>query len=79
MSTSADSTRPNYPPSAWLEQEGWTIPVVIDDANQSVLQAFGLSAFPLSVFINADGTVAGRITGGIPVEDFISIAEQFAE
>ena len=35
------------------------------DTNDSVLGAFGLTAFPTWVFINADGTVALRIGGAI--------------
>lgn len=68
VSTAIDSTRPNYPPEAWLEREGWSAPV-IRDGRGVVADAFGLSAFPYWVFVNADGTVQGRLTGVLPTSD----------
>ena len=59
-----DEGASNYPPDDWLEREAWTSPVLVD-TNDSVLGAFGLTAFPTWVFINADGTVALRIGGAI--------------
>lgn len=75
LSTAIDPARPNYPPSAWLAREGWTAPVLVDDAASSGLAALGLRSFPGFVFVNADGTVAARMTGEIGVEAF---AEQVA-
>lgn len=69
ISTSVSSTRENYPPSAWLEREGWTAQVILDDAASSVGNAFGLTAFPYWVFASADGTVLARITGGVAPND----------
>jgi thiol-disulfide isomerase/thioredoxin len=65
VSSSIDPNRPNYPPNEWLEREGWTAPVIVD-ASGTVADAYGLSAFPYWVFVNADGTVAGRLTGELP-------------
>ena len=50
------------------------IPTVVDDQAQSVSSAFGLTFFPFSVFVNADGIVLGRLTGAIPIQDVINIA-----
>ena len=69
VSTSISSTRDNYPPSAWLDREGWTSPVIRDDETSSVSSAFGLTAFPYWVFLSGDGTVLARVTGGIAVSD----------
>jgi cytochrome c biogenesis protein CcmG/thiol:disulfide interchange protein DsbE len=77
VSTAADPAAPNYPPDEWLRREGWTPPVLVDPTG-SVATAYGLPAFPFFVFVNADGTVAGRITGEVPVEDLEAIAEQLA-
>jgi cytochrome c biogenesis protein CcmG/thiol:disulfide interchange protein DsbE len=77
VSTSTDPAAPNYPPDEWLRREGWTPPVMVDPTG-SVATAFGLPAFPFFVFVNADGTVAGRITGEVPVEDLEAIAVQLA-
>jgi cytochrome c biogenesis protein CcmG/thiol:disulfide interchange protein DsbE len=63
VSTAVDPAYGNYPPSQWLKRVGWTIPVIADDQQGSVAAAFGLTAFPYFVFVNADGTVAMRIVG----------------
>jgi len=61
--TGTDPSRPNHPPSAWLEREGWTDEQLYDDANGSAAGAYGLTNFPYIVFLNADGTVALRLSG----------------
>jgi len=68
VSSSIDPNRPNYPPNEWLEREGWTSPVIVDESG-AVADAYGLSAFPYWVFVNADGTVAGRLTGELPASE----------
>jgi cytochrome c biogenesis protein CcmG/thiol:disulfide interchange protein DsbE len=72
VSTAIDPNRPNYPPDAWLEREGWTAPVIVDETG-SVSDAYGLSAYPYWVFVNADGTVAGRLTGELTTEQLDTI------
>jgi hypothetical protein len=47
--------------------------VLRDDESQSVLASFGGSAFPFWVFVNSDGTVAGRVSGNIPTEQLEQI------
>ena len=69
VSTSISSTRENYPPSSWLDREGWTPPVIVDDATSSVGNAYGLTAFPFWAFVSSDGTVLARVTGGIAPSD----------
>lgn len=68
VSTSANSGRPNYPASAWLENEGWTVPVIVDDKAGSVHAAYGSGGFPYWVFVNADGTVAARTAGQLSIQ-----------
>lgn len=79
VATSIQRTRENYPPSSWLEREGWEPPVIVDDGPSSVANAFGLTAFPFWVFVDADGTVAGRMSGGIPPADLDQIAAELAQ
>lgn len=73
IATSIDPLRGNYPPNDWLAREGWTPPVLVDDAQSSVSAAFGLSAFPYWVFVDGDGTVLGRRTGGITTAELDQI------
>ena len=69
ISTSISSTRENYPPSSWLDREGWTAPVIVDDEASHIGDAYGLTAFPFWVFSAADGTVVARVTGGVAPSD----------
>ena len=68
VASQIDPTAPNYPPDAWLEREGWTFPVMVDPTN-SVMNAYGLTAFPFWVFIGPDGTVRARMTGEMSPAD----------
>ncbi len=65
VATAQDSTQPNFPPAAWLEEEGWTPPVLVDDEAGTAATAFGLRAFPFWVFLDSAGNVAARAVGEI--------------
>ena len=75
VATAINSARGNYPPSDWLESEGWTAPVVKDSSSSSVLAAYGNGGFPFWVFTNSDGSVALRVEGEIPIESLQAIME----
>jgi thiol-disulfide isomerase/thioredoxin len=68
VSTGVDANRPNYPPSAWLEREDWTIPTITDDTDGTAGAAFGLTGYPYFVAVKADGTVAARASGELTLE-----------
>lgn len=68
VATGTDAARANYPPSAWLEREGWTPPVLVDDAAGTAAEAYGLSAYPFWVLLDGDGNVAVRAAGGVTPE-----------
>ena len=78
VSTAIDPVLPNYPPSAWLQREGWTQPTLVDDADSTALTALGIESFPGFIFLAADGTVAQRLTGEIGVERFVQALESIA-
>jgi thiol-disulfide isomerase/thioredoxin len=73
VSTAIDSRRPNYPPGAWLEREGWTAPVLVD-GNDAGARAAGLSAYPFFVGVDADGEVVGRVSGELTADQLDTIA-----
>lgn len=79
VSTGVDAARPNYPPAAWFQDEGWTVPTMLDDATSSAGTAYGLPGYPYWVFVTADGQVAGRHAGALGVDDLELIMEQLAE
>ncbi len=70
VSTSVDSAAPNYPPSKWLAGVNWPAPVLADDANSSAAQAYGLSAYPYFVFVDAKNKVVSRTSGEITLDEF---------
>ena len=63
VATSYSSTQPNWPPSAWLEREGWTFPALVDDPESTAFHAFGQGNFPYYVLIDSNGQVALRMSG----------------
>ena len=65
VSTGVDPSRPNYPPSAWLESVNWPTPVLADDAAGSAGQAYGLRSFPYYVVLDGDGIVVDRFVGEV--------------
>ncbi len=76
--SSNNPSRPNYPPSDWLEREGWTPPVLVDGNDGAVMSAYGMGAFPSWVFLNADGTVAARSVGALDVAALETFLELIA-
>ncbi|MEO1062489.1 MAG: TlpA disulfide reductase family protein [Actinomycetota bacterium] len=66
VATNVDRSAPNYPPSAWFEEEGLDVPILMDSENNDAARAFGLNAFPYWVALDADGTVALRLSGELP-------------
>ncbi len=70
VATGTTDTRPNYPPSAWLAKEGWTHPVLVDDADATASAAYGLAAYPYFVAIDSSGRAVSRTSGEISVAEF---------
>ncbi|HEY7704187.1 MAG TPA: TlpA disulfide reductase family protein [Acidimicrobiia bacterium] len=75
VATASNQTSPNYPPSAWLEREGWTAPVMADDRLGTAATAYGLPAFPYWVGLDSEGKVLFRFTGEL---DEAGVEEVFA-
>ena len=76
VSTAVTEARPNFPPSEWLEREGWTSPVLLDDPDQSAAAAWGLRSFPYLVFVDADGKVTRRASGELPADQFAALVDE---
>ncbi len=78
VATAIDATRPNFPPDAWLEREGWTAPVIVD-ATGEIADRFGLSAFPFWVMVDNQGRVAARVSGVLEPAQLDVIAGALAD
>lgn len=67
VSSAVDDRSTNYPPSAWLEEENWPMPVIRDDANSSVIRSYGNGGFPYWVFLDGEGRVVARTAGELQI------------
>ena len=75
VATGSDPTAPNFPPSVWLERENWPVETVYDDGQSTAATAYGLSAFPFWVVLDADGVVQSRFSGELTEAELISVVE----
>lgn len=78
VATAIDRSRENWPPSEWLDREGWTPPVIVDDRVSSAATAFGLPAYPYWVFVDSDGNLAGRMSGSLNPTDLGRVVDTLA-
>ena len=78
VSTSATSSRDNYPPSSWLEREGWTFPTLADSEDNSAANAWGLQYFPYFVTLDGDGKIVERASGELTQEQFTALLAAIA-
>jgi thiol-disulfide isomerase/thioredoxin len=78
IATGTNVNAPNYPPSKWLEKDHWPFPVLADSPGYGALRAFGVSAFPGFVLVDANGKVAGRSTGETTDADVIANVKALA-
>lgn len=69
VATSTSSSRPNYPPSAWLARERWRVPVLVDDEKFTAARAAGLTAFPFFVATDCAGKVIARTSGELSIAE----------
>jgi thiol-disulfide isomerase/thioredoxin len=74
--TGSNPSAPNYPPVAWLEREGWTGDVVLDDEAASAARAYGLAAYPLLVVLDGDGDVVARASGELPDDAVTALVDR---
>jgi thiol-disulfide isomerase/thioredoxin len=74
LSVGIDPTRPNFPPRAWLEREGWTLPVIRDDELGSVAGAYGMSGTPFYVVLDGQNRVVVRVAGRVGPEGLEALA-----
>jgi thiol-disulfide isomerase/thioredoxin len=79
ISTLVDEGRGNYPVSDWLEEQSWPYPTVIDDEANTLYSTFGGGGTPFWVFVDADGTVAGRHGGELDPEVIAGLMNNLAD
>ena len=67
-----------WPPSEWLEEEGWTSPTIKDDEGGSIVSAYGLTSTPTYVVLGPDNENLGRLAGEIGVPGLEALAQAAA-
>jgi cytochrome c biogenesis protein CcmG/thiol:disulfide interchange protein DsbE len=73
VATAVERTRSNWPPGTWLREEDWPFPTMVDDADNTAGEVFGLTGFPYFVVIDAEGKVVERASGEIGGPAFASL------
>ncbi|MFT3852485.1 MAG: TlpA disulfide reductase family protein [Ilumatobacteraceae bacterium] len=76
VATQTSASSPNYPPSAWLEQEDWPHPILADSPTSETATAYGMSSWPAFVLLDKDGVVRWRSTGEIAMDDLTTAIQQ---
>lgn len=62
--TGSSAQAPNWPPSQWVKTMGLgSVTTLVDDQAQTAASAFGLSAYPFIVSVDAQGNVVDRRSG----------------
>jgi len=67
VTTGIDANKPNYPPTKWLNDAGWTAPTLIDPTGIAA-EASGLSSYPYFIFLDDKGNVTSRTSGELTVD-----------
>jgi thiol-disulfide isomerase/thioredoxin len=75
VATGTSSSRPNYPPGEWLREQGWAVPTLLDDEQNTAAQAYGLSSYPFFVVVDGSGQVVFRTSGELSMEQWEAILE----
>lgn len=62
-----DARRALFPPQDWLEDEGWTVPTVMDNQVGEINQGFGVTGTPFYIVLDGENRNLGRFSGQIGV------------
>lgn len=76
--TGLDATRPNWPPTDWLDDEGYTGATIVDDGESTIANAYGMSGTPFWVAIDSEGNVVARASGRLEMSQVQVMADSLA-
>jgi thiol-disulfide isomerase/thioredoxin len=79
LTVATDRLRPNWPPQDWLVEEGWTVPVIMDDEIGTAAAGYGMVGTPMYVVLDGDNNVLQRISGEIGAAGLETLAQIAAE
>ncbi len=75
ISTLANEVRDNFPPNEWLEEVGWTPPVMLDDEVGTLAVSYGLGATPMFMVLDGENTNLLRVSGELTTEGLDQLVE----
>ena len=75
ISTSANELRDNFPPQDWLEEVGWTPPVMMDDEVGTLAVSYGLGATPMFMVLDGENNNLLRVSGELTTEGLDQLVE----
>jgi thiol-disulfide isomerase/thioredoxin len=78
IATGLDDGRPNWPPQDWFDDEGYDGRVLVDDAEGTVAETYGLTATPYWVALDAEGRAVARIAGMLDPDQLDALAASVA-
>ncbi len=78
VSTSVRQGAAGYPPSQWLQDQGWPATVLADDSDSSAASAYGLTSFPYYVLLDGAGRVVARDGGEKTVAEVEALLSRVA-
>lgn len=67
ITTSTNRLSPNWPPQDWLEDEGWTVPTIMDDEIGTAAVTYGMAGTPFYVVLDGENNVVLRVSGEVGV------------
>lgn len=59
---------------SFLDKSGWSLPVLIDGPGQ-IAGAYGVTAVPTAVFVDAQGNIGNTKIGGSTVDDLVALVD----
>ena len=78
VATGSDQNNPNWPPSEWLANLSWPGRVIADSQDAKIATAYGLTGYPLLVFVDSKGKVTDRMSGEEPIANIQAAIDKIA-
>ncbi len=73
ISTDVRGNQGNFPPSEWLEKEGFQPPTISDNGDNDALASYGSGPFPYVVYLDADHKVVARSAGQLSPDEIVDM------
>lgn len=75
----SNPAKANFPPADWVADIDWNLPLIADDAANTLVATLGIPAVPFWLLVAADGTVMERATGQVDAATLDRIVAGLAE